>query len=145
MIELFERDERTDFLPTGWKLITLERLFQSMCGESLNKAVYSIEDYSDRVRFLAEQTVQMTGLKDFGVYLSRLLTIDALFLNEDRHTHNIAVLLDDMGVYHYCPVFDNGAALLSDTAMDYPMSEPVAGLMEEVRARTICCDWVSEA
>ena len=53
----------------------------------------------------------MTGLENFGVYLSRLLTIDALFLNEDRHMHNIAVLRDGTGGYHYCPVFDNGCAI----------------------------------
>lgn len=33
---------------------------------------------------------RMTGLKNFGVYLHKLFTIDAVFLNEDRHTHNIA-------------------------------------------------------
>lgn len=75
------------------------------------------------------------------MYLSKLLTIDALFLNEDRHTHNIAVLLDDMGEYHYCPVFDNGASLLSDTTMDYPMTGEVFTLMGEVKAKTICQDF----
>ena len=130
-----------DFLPEGWQLITLERLFQNMYGESLNRSVYSIQDYAGRVRFLTEQTVRITGLREFGVYLSKLLTIDALFLNEDRHTHNIAVLLDDMGKYHYCPVFDNGASLLSDTTMDYPMTGEVFVLMGEAKAKTICQDF----
>ncbi len=39
----------------------------------------------------------MTGLTDFGFYMVKMLTVDALFLNEDRHTHNIAVLMDDAG------------------------------------------------
>lgn len=130
-----------NFLPDGWKLITLERLFQSMYGQSLNRAIYSIEDYGNRVSFLVEQTIRVTGLHDFGIYLSKLLTIDALFLNEDRHTHNIAVLLDDMGKYHYCPIFDNGAALLSDTTMDYPMNGNMEEMMEEAKAKTICQDF----
>lgn len=130
-----------NFLPEGWKLITLERLFQSLYGQSLNKSIYSIRDYAGRVGFLVEQTVRMTGLKEFGVYLSKLLTIDALFLNEDRHTHNIAVLLDDMGEYHYCPFFDHGAALLSDTTMDYPMTGEVSELIDEARAKTFCQDF----
>ncbi len=130
-----------NFLPEGWKLITLERLFQNLYGESLNKSVYSINDYTDRARFLVEQTIRMTGLKEFGSYLGKLLTIDALFLNEDRHTHNIAVLLDDIGEYHYCPIFDNGASLLSDTTMDYPMEENIYELMEEARPKTICQDF----
>lgn len=130
-----------NFLPDGWKLITLERLFQSMYGQSLNRAIYSIEDYGKRVSFLVEQTIRATGLQDFGIYLSKLLTIDALFLNEDRHTHNIAVLLDDMGEYHYCPIFDNGAALLSDTTMDYPMNGNIEEMIGEAEAKTICQDF----
>ncbi len=130
-----------NFLPAGWKLITLERLFQNMYGESLNGAIYSIREYEARVRFLVEQTIRMTGLEEFGVYLSKLLTIDALFLNEDRHTHNIAVLLDERGQYHYCPVFDNGSALLSDTTIDYPLTGDTISLTGEARARTICQDF----
>lgn len=50
-----------NFLPEGWKLITLERLFQSLYGQSLNKSIYSTRDYTGRVRLLVEQTVRMTG------------------------------------------------------------------------------------
>lgn len=46
----------------------------------------------------------MTGLQEFGIYMNKLLTIDALFLNEDRHTHNIAVLMNGKGDYAYCPI-----------------------------------------
>ena len=50
------------------------------------------------------------------IILSHLLgrMVDALFLNDDRHLKNIAVLEKD-GKYDYCPIFDNGAGLLSDT------------------------------
>ncbi len=130
-----------DFLPEGWKLITLERLFQNFCGESLYKSLYKIKDYEERLRFLVNQVVRITGLSDFGKYMSKLLTIDTFFLNEDRHTHNIAVLLDDVGNYRYCPVFDNGAALLSDTAMDYPMNTDIEILMGKVKAKTFCPDF----
>lgn len=127
-----------NFLPKGWKLITLERLFQSVYGKSLNQSIYSIRDCAGRVEFFVKQTIRITGLKDFGVYLSKLLTLDAFFLNEDRHTHNIAVLLDDVGAYHYCPVFDNGAALLSDTTLDYPVAGAAEDMIQEAKAKTIC-------
>lgn len=127
-----------NFLPSGWNLITLERLFHNAYNESLNKAIYSISDYENRIKFLVEQTVRITGLNDFGKYISKLLTVDALFLNEDRHTHNIAVLLDEEDKYHYCPIFDNGAALLSDTAMDYPLNMSFYDLMDHVSAKTFC-------
>lgn len=127
-----------NFLPEGWKLITMERLFKAVYGRSLSQSIYSISDYTERIEFLVEQTVKITGLKDFGIYLCKLLTLDALFLNEDRHTHNMAVLLDDVGNYHYCPVFDNGAALLSDTTLDYPMSGAIEEMIPKVEAKTIC-------
>lgn len=130
-----------NFVPDGWKLITMERLFQAVYGESLSKAMYAVRDVTERIEFLVNQTVRLTGLDDFGVYLSKLFTVDAFFLNEDRHTHNIAVLIDDVGVYHYCPIFDNGAALLSDTTLDYPLTGVVEEMMKEAEAKTICRDF----
>jgi hypothetical protein len=37
----------------------------------------------------------------------------ALFLNDDRHLNNIAVI-EQNGKFKYCPIFDNGAGLLSN-------------------------------
>lgn len=125
-----------NFLPEGYQIITLERLFENYFGVGLNKSIYAISENEDRLKFLVQQVERITGLSDFGKYMSKLLTIDALFLNEDRHTHNIAVLLDDKGIYHYCPIFDNGAALLSDTTMDYPLSENSYELIKCVKSKT---------
>lgn len=130
-----------NFLPENWQMITLERLFQSNYGESLCKKIFSLEDGGKRLEFLVNYVVRMTGLKDFGIYMSKLMTIDALFLNEDRHTHNIAVLLDTEGKYHYCPIFDNGAGLMADTSLDYPMDVPVQELFGTVSAKTFCLDF----
>ena len=63
------------------------------------------------------------------------------FLNEDRHTHNIAVLMNGKGDYAYCPIFDNGAGLMADITMDYPMSGDIYALMDRVQAKTICDDF----
>jgi len=125
-----------NFMPEGWQLITLERLFMNYYGESLNRSIYSIESYENRAKFIVDQTIRMTNLQDFGVYFSQLMTIDAFFLNEDRHTHNIAVLLDEKGNYHYCPIFDNGAGLLSDIKLDFPLSRDVYTLMKKVKSKT---------
>ena len=104
----------------------------------LNKCIYRIEDHRERLRFLVEQTERYTGLSDFGGYMSKLLTVDTLFLNEDRHTHNIAVLRDGQGAYQYCPIFDNGAGLLADITMDYPLGEAPEELAEEAEPKTFC-------
>ena len=129
------------FLEDGWQLITLERLFDNFFGESLYKSLYKIADHEKRIQFLVSQVERITGLRNFGVYLSKLLTIDALFLNEDRHTHNIAVLMNEKGEFTYCPIFDNGAGLLSDMTMDYPLRGDVYELMKESKAKTICEDY----
>lgn len=93
------------------------------------------------MKFLVEQVERVTGLRNFGIYMNQLFTIDALFLNEDRHTHNMAVLMDGEGRFFLCPVFDNGGTLLSDMSMDYPMSEDPVVLMREVKAKTISTDF----
>ena len=73
--------------------------------------------------------------------MNKLLTIDAFFLNEDRHTHNIAVLMNGKGEYAYCPIFDNGAGLLADTTMDYPLSADTYTLMDKVQSKTISTEF----
>ena len=131
----------SNFLPDGWQLLTLERLFHTLHGKSLYQSIFQFGEVEDRAQFLVDQVIQMTGLKDFGKYLCTLLTIDALFLNEDRHMHNIGVLMDAEEKYHLCPIFDNGAGLLSDIQMDYPMEENINNLMEEARSKTLCEDF----
>mgnify|MGYP007020121675 FL=1 len=82
-----------NFLYDDWQIITLERLFQNFFQKSLYQAVWHIQSsVKDRFEFLVTQVERITGLKDFGIYLNKLLTIDALFVNEDRHMHNIEVL-----------------------------------------------------
>lgn len=127
-----------NFLPEGWQLLTLERLFMNEYGESLMRSIYGISELEERIRFLVNQVIRITGLQEFGIYMCKLLTIDAFFLNEDRHTHNIAVLLDEKGQYQYCPIFDNGGCLLSDTTVDYPLNVDTEVLMKEVRSKTFC-------
>ncbi len=127
-----------DFLKSGEQLITLERLFLQVLGVGLNSIIYRIADHEDRLRTLVSYVQQITGLDDFGKYMGKLLTVDALFLNEDRHTHNIAVILQKDGTYRYCPIFDQGAGLLADTTMDYPLTGDIYELIDKVEAKTFC-------
>lgn len=129
------------FLKEDWQLITLERLFGNFFGKSLYMSIYTIAEHKNRLHFLVDQIERITGLKDFGIYLNKLLTIDAFFLNEDRHMHNIAVLMNAKGQFEYCPIFDNGACLLADTTMDYPLQGDVYQLIKQPQAKTICTDF----
>ena len=55
----------------------------------------------------------------FWPVLTLLFEADMLFGNENRHLNNIAVLRRGEG-FDYCPLFDFGAGLLSNTR-DYPL------------------------
>ena len=122
----------------GLQVITLERLFKNQYGISLNACIYTLNNVVDRLKYLVEQVERTTGIPDFGVYMCKLLTVDALFLNEDRHTHNISVLMSENGTFRLCPVYDNGAALLSDTTMDYPPEMDIFNAIRIVKAKTLC-------
>ena len=137
---IFRACKSNDFT-NGWQVITLERLFMQKYGYGLNRLVYAIEDHTERLRTLVNQVEQLTGLHEFGTYMSKLLTIDTFFLNEDRHSHNLAVLTDGQNRFRLCPIFDNAAGLLSDTTLDYPMNQDVLIQMKKARPKTFCDDF----
>lgn len=122
----------------GWQIITLERLFHEMYGRSLYKEIYSITGLENRLQFLVGEVERTTGIQSFGKYICELFTLDAVFLNEDRHTHNISVLMNNAGDYRLCPIYDNGASLMSDTTMDYPLGIDIYKAIDSVRSKTIC-------
>ena len=104
-----------DFLlPDDDKLISVERLFQAYKREGAAQKAAQFETAAERIRYIAESIEEITGLNNFGDYLRKVLTVDALFLNEDRHFHNIAVIQKKDGTFRECPLFDHGASLFSD-------------------------------
>ena len=120
----------------GWQLITLERLFKQSYGYGLNQVIYKIPEKTERLKKLVEETERLTGISEFGKYMNKILTVDALFLNEDRHTHNLAVLTHNLADFKLAPIFDNGAGVLSDTTMDYPLGNDIIRMIDSVRAKT---------
>lgn len=103
-----------NFLKDGQSIITLSHLLGRTVGSSLKDTLIKMSSDKKRIEYIIDATKDYTGLDDFGKYLCVLFEIDALFLNDDRHLNNIAVL-EKGGKFDYCPIFDNGAGLLSDT------------------------------
>lgn len=131
-----------DFISdSGYQLITLERLYNEFCDRSLYKEIWRLNTVKERISIFIDKISAITNLKDFGKYLSILITIDALFLNEDRHFHNIAVLMDSVGKFEYCPIFDNGACLASDTSIDYSLTQDSILLINKIKAKTFSQDF----
>ena len=117
------------------ELIPFERLHRAFRGQGLAQTLAKIPEASEQIRYTVEFIESMTGLSGVGAYLTRLLELDGLFLNEDRHTNNLAVIRNQAaGTFRLCPVFDNGLSLLSDLN-DYPAGEDVFACISRVRAK----------
>lgn len=122
-----------NFLLPDQSIITLSHLYKRVLDKPLVASLERLSSDKKRIAWLAAETAEITQLPDFPKYLTLLFEIDALFLNEDRHLNNIA-LLEQNGTYSYCPIFDNGAALLSNTQI-YGMDVAPAAHIKSVRAR----------
>ena len=121
-----------NFLRAGESIITLSHLFKRE-GLLLKDVLTRLSSDKKRIAWLAEETAALTGLERFPQYLTILFEVDALFLNDYRHLNNIAVL-EKGGRFDYCPIFDNGAGLLSNVQMA-PMDIDPAALIRSAKAR----------
>lgn len=122
-----------NFLRPEQALITVNRLLTSYLGMPLREKLASLSSDKKRIAYLAEMAAEITNLDMFPQYLTLLFEVDALFCNDDRHLNNIAVI-EQNGKYDYCPIFDNGAGLLSNTQLS-PMDIAPPALISALRAR----------
>ena len=122
-----------NFLQEGESIITLAHLFLQYTGRPLSETLNRLTSGKKRMADLAEETANITGLSLFPQYLTLLFEIDGLVLNDDRHLNNIAVLARD-GTFDYCPIFDQGAGLLSNV-MYNPFEIVSKSLISQANAR----------
>lgn len=122
-------------------LIPFERLHRAYNGRGLAETAGTLPTVTDRIRYTVDFIERTTGLKGVGPYLTTTLELDAFFLNEDRHTNNLAVVRNEAtGRFRLCPVFDNGLALLSDVN-DYPLEADIYDCLGKVRAKPFSIDF----
>ena len=63
-----------NFLPEGWQLITLERLFYGFYNESLYKKLFTIPVTFGKTGIYSRSDGNaITGISDFGKYMSKIL------------------------------------------------------------------------
>lgn len=122
-----------NFLEPGQSLIMVNRLLGNFLGVPLKQKLAQLSSDKRRVAFLAGAVAEYTGLDEFPQYLTLLFEVDALFCNDDRHLNNIAVI-EQGRRYCYCPIFDNGAGLLSNTRL-FQMDVHPRALVSSLRAR----------
>ena len=89
-----------NFLQSDQSIITLSHLYKRESEVSLRDLLSRQSSDRKRIAYLADATAELTGLERFPQYLTLLFEVDALFLNDDRHLNNIAVL-EQNGKYNY--------------------------------------------
>lgn len=125
-----------NFLSENQILIPLEKLYRRYTGESLAIKLLEFIDVSERIQYLVDQVVEITGIRNFGEYLTAMLEIDSFFMNEDRHTNNIAVIYDEKAQqYLLSPFFDQGLCMFADINQDYPLDQLLEYCMGKIEAK----------
>ena len=100
------------------------------------------EDVSERIQYLVTQVEEITKIDNFGAYLTAMLEIDAFFMNEDRHTNNIAVIYNEKTQkYELSPFFDQGLCMFADINPDYPIDQSLEYCLGKIEAKPFCSDF----
>ena len=122
-------------------LIPIEKLHRQYYGYGLADALAKMTDAVKKIKYTVQFVEEVTDIPNVGPYLAMLLAVDAFFLNEDRHTNNIAVIRNEgTKRFRMAPIYDNGLALLSDTN-DYPLNKDVYHNIEKVQAKPFDVDF----
>lgn len=132
-----------DFKGTENSVVSVEALHRAYFGKGLSAALGSIKNTADRIKYTVNMISEKTGLTGVGEYITAILEIDAFFLNEDRHTNNIAFIRREdtkKKGFEFTPVFDNGLSLLSDLN-DYPIAKNLYDCISSVKAKPFSTDF----
>lgn len=100
-----------NFLGQEDELITFYRLYYNEVGKDLSKVIGRMDTMEERIEYVVDFIKQSCNL-DIRQYLSKILTLDMIVLNEDRHLNNLAVIMKK-NEFFPAPIFDNGISLLT--------------------------------
>lgn len=100
-----------NFLKSNEELITLYRLYFNEYGRDLSQVINEMDEMEDRIDYVIRFVEKSCGINIFE-YLKKVLTVDMIILNEDRHLNNLALIFDG-NAFKPSPIFDNGLSLLT--------------------------------
>lgn len=121
------------FLGKGEQIHTLHDMWEKIYGRPYFKAMERLST-KERIEATVQFLEDVLHMEHAGEELTFLLEFDAFVLNEDRHSNNIAFIEAADGTFRFTPIFDNGAAFLSDTT-NYSMQLPPQRLVRDVKAK----------
>ena len=84
----------------------------NITGQRLHETIRLMKGIEESAKYVLDFFKDIIGL-DLSSYFSRVFTADYITLNEDRHFHNLGVIMSMNGEYRSAPIFDNGKSLLN--------------------------------
>lgn len=112
--------------------VSLGSLIEQLTGYIIDLSRY--HSIADRVLAVYEPLQDLIEYDVFLQYLNKLISLDAVLFNEDRHLYNIGFLVDESSLKP-APIFDCGAGLLSDSSIDYPFEMPIEVCLRRIKAK----------
>lgn len=98
------------FLQDNEDFITFYRIFKHY-GYN-DDAIVRNQTVCKRIQWVTDRLNEFTNL-DLSDYINRMIVLDFLVGNEDRHLNNFGVIVNrDTGKFRMAPLFDNGLSLL---------------------------------
>jgi hipA-like C-terminal domain len=94
-----------NFLQKGEQFISFKDLLSQV--SPLTEKLVGFDSKLDYIDSVFQQTVGQSFRKE----MLRLLTLDVMFRNTDRHLSNFGIILAPNGSIRFAPIFDNGLAL----------------------------------
>ena len=114
-----------NFLNSEQSIQTVYHILKRVLGSDYQRVLADEKNISNRLALIVDTVEKVSGLTEFGKYITLLFEVDALIANEDRHLNNIAVI-EENGAYDYCPLFDNGEGFMLDNVR-YPFDVRTQG------------------
>lgn len=94
-----------EFKSVGEQFISFKELLSQ-----LNPSTIDLAGFNSKLDFI-DSVFQQTVGQSFREEMLRLLTLDVMFRNTDRHLSNFGIILAPNGSIRFAPIFDNGLAL----------------------------------
>lgn len=122
-----------NFLSPHAEIVTLDKFLKQKLNTTFEQEVKG-KSTKDAIEHIVNLVEENTNITNFGQYLTSMFEFDAFILNEDRHVQNI-IFINENETYTPGPIFDNGAAFLSDITQEYPLEEKTNHLIPYVKAK----------
>jgi hypothetical protein len=113
----------------GVQFVSLKKLFKNN-NIPLNIFIKD-ENIMHNIENVVKVTYKITGL-DIFEYLSKLILLDTLIINEDRHSMNLGICMSGSN-YLIAPCFDNGSSLFC-TDWTYGKKKTLSENLERVKS-----------